>query len=451
MSCLAALSSSLRAKAKGSAPVDRARSQFSERHRHRPVLDLNSKLASLGAPSLKNSPRCYDTGNEPTTMARPIYLDYASTTPTLPEVWEAMRAVPHGNPASAHSVGRQARRALEDARERVASLLNAADDVVIFTSGATEANNLAILGLAGDPPGHVVATSIEHPSVAEPLNRLSERGFQIDYLPVDHHGIADRSRLTKLVRPDTRLITVQLVNHETGAIQALGDGESRENAWAFRSALGHANPAIHTDAAQAVGKIPVQFRDLGVTALTVSGHKFGGPPGIGVLVLRAGAKVRPLLYGGHQQHGFRPGTESVSLAVGLAVALEIAVRDLKKNVAIIAQRRKRLLAALQAGAAPLTVNVEGIPHILNIAFPGCAADGLLMALDLEGLSCSAGSACSSGSLLPSPVLRAMGLPDDHLRSSIRISIGTGTTESDVDEAANRIIATVRRLRNLALD
>jgi cysteine desulfurase len=365
-----------------------------------------------------------------------IDLDHAATTPTLPEVWDAMRSVPAGNPASAHAAGRRARQALEDARERVAILLGAEPGEVIFTSGATEANNLALFGLAGDPPGHVLAGPTEHPCVTEPLNRLAGRGFTVEYLPVGRDGVVDLAALSNLLRPDTRLVTVQLVNHETGAI-------SPHNTQ--HPAL---NTSFHIDVAQAVGKIGVNFHDLGVTALTVSGHKFGGPPGVGALLLRRGVHLRPLFHGGHQQQGRRPGTEPVALAVGLATALEIAVRDLETNVAHIRRLRERFLARL-APAAPFVVHGNGVPHIVNVSFTCCLAEGLLMALDLVGINCSAGSACSSGSLLPSPVLRAMGLPEAELRSAVRFSFGPRTTEVEVDEAAGRVVAVVARLRAVA--
>jgi cysteine desulfurase len=369
-------------------------------------------------------------------MTPRIYLDHAATTPTLPEAIEAMRAVPPGNPASAHAAGRAARRALEDARERVAELLGADPGEVIFTSGATEANNVALFGLAGDPPGHIIASPIEHPCVAQPLNQLAGRGFTVEYLPVGRDGVVDLDNLPGLLRPDTRLVTVMLVNHETGAISAPSSQHS---------AL---STQFHTDAAQAVGKIPVDFHALGVTALTISGHKFGGPPGVGALLLRRGVSLRPLFFGGHQQQGRRPGTEPVALAVGLATALEIAVRDLAMTTAHIRQLRERFLVQLQSAAAPVVVNGNGVPNILNVSFPGCLAEGLLMALDLAGISCSAGSACSSGSLLPSPVLRAMGLAEAELRSAVRFSFGPATTVDEVDEAAGRVVAVVARLRSL---
>lgn len=374
---------------------------------------------------------------------RQIYLDYNATTPVLPEVWEAMRpfsAETFGNPASAHTVGRQARKALEDAREQIAELLGAFPDEVIFTSGATEANNLAIFGLAGDPPGHIVASPIEHPCVSEPLKVLAERGFEVEYLTVGVDGRVEWDGVPGWMRPDTRLVTMMRVNHETGAVQ-----ESRTLGTEYPV------PSTHTDAAQAVSKIPVDFHALGVTALTLSAHKFYGPKGIGALLLKRGAKLRPMLHGGHQQQAKRPGTEPVGLVVGMAKALEIAVRDMDRNYENVNRLHERFLTKLERDAMPVVVNsprlhLAGVPHTLNMSFPGCRADALLIALDLAGVACSTGSACSSGSLLPSPVLRAMGVPEDVLRSAMRFSFSHLTTEVEIDEAAGRVVKAVLRMR-----
>jgi cysteine desulfurase len=370
-----------------------------------------------------------------------IYLDNNATTPTLPAVWEAMRpylSETYGNPASAHGVGRRARQALEDARDQIAALLGAAPEEVIFTSGGTEANNLAVFGLVGDPPGRVVASPIEHPSVAEPLRRLEEAGFSIDQLPVDATGVVSTAAMVGLVRPETRLVTVMLANNETGAVQPIAD------------LVGHC-PGVpfHCDAVQAVGRMPVDFGKLGVTSLSLSAHKFHGPRGIGALLLQRGARLRPLLWGGHQQRGRRPGTEPVALVVGLAVALDLAQRDLTTRHACVRRLRGRLLDALRRDAAPVVINGpehDGLPHTLNLSFPRCQADVLLMNLDLAGVACSTGSACSSGSLLPSPVLQAMRVPDELLHSAMRFSLSALLTEGEIDEAARRIAVVVRRLR-----
>jgi cysteine desulfurase len=375
---------------------------------------------------------------------RPIYLDSNATTPLLPAAWEAMRPLmtdTFGNPSSAHHAGRKARRALEDAREQIAGLLGANPDEVTFTSGATEANNLAVFGLAG-LAGHLLASSLEHPCVAEPLRQLEARGFALEWLSVSPRGVVPVGSLAPRVRPETRLVTVMLANHETGAVQPV------------RELVPSLPPGVpvHCDAAQAVGKMAVNFRDLGVTALTASAHKFGGPKGVGVLLLKRGTPLRPLTFGGHQQGGRRPGTEPVALAVGMAVALEWAVRNLAENRATLEAFRARLWGRLQAVAAPVVLNgpevgsPDVLPTTLNVSFPGCRGDVLLMALDLAGVACSTGSACSSGSLLPSPVLRAMGLPDELLRSAIRFSFSPALSSADIDEAADRIGRAVRRVR-----
>jgi cysteine desulfurase len=374
----------------------------------------------------------------------PIYLDHNATTPLLPEAWEAMRPVlagAFGNPSSAHHAGRQARQHLEDARERVAGLLGAHPDEVIFTSGATEANNLAIFGLATEP-GHLLAAAIEHPCVVEPLRQLAGCGFEPDWLPVTRRGHVETAAVRDRVRDDTRLVCLMLANHETGAIQPV-----RHVAKTLPKAV-----PLHCDAAQAVGKVPVNFRDLGVATLSASAHKFRGPKGVGLLLLRRGTKLRPLFHGGHQQRGHRPGTEPVALAVGLATGLEHAVRDLDANRAKLEGLRQRLLEKLRETAAPVVLNgpvpgePDGLPTTLNVSFPGCRADVLLVRLDLAGVACSTGSACSSGSLLPSPVLQAMGVPDDVLRSAIRFSLGPTLSESDIDEAAERIAGCVAAVR-----
>jgi cysteine desulfurase len=374
----------------------------------------------------------------------PIYLDHNATTPLLPAVWEAMR--PHwleaANPASSHHAGRRARRALEDARERTAALLDAHPDEVIFTSGATEANNLAVLGFAGDPPGHLLVSAVEHPCVLGPARRLAETGFALDLLPVDADGVVSADALGRLLRDDTRLVAVMLANHETGALQPVAELAAR---------VAERRIPFHCDAAAAVGKIPVRFHQLGVTSLTVSAHKFHGPAGIGALLVRREAKLRPQLWGGHQQQGRRPGTESVALAVGLAAALELAEREGPERRQQVIKLRFLFLEQLRALAAPVVLNGPlggGVPHTVNVSFPGCRADVLLMNLDLAGVACSTGSACSSGSLLPSPVLQAMSVPEPVLHSAMRFSLSHLLSEAAIRDATERIARVVRRLRDM---
>lgn len=371
-----------------------------------------------------------------------IYLDNNATTPLLPAVWEAMQPfwfdIP-ANPASSHAPGRKARQALEDAREQTAHLLGAFPEEVIFTSGATEANNLALVGLAGNPPATLLLSPVEHPCVLEPVRQLAQIGFSVDYLPVDTLGRVSPESLAQKLCPATRLVAVMLANHETGTIQPIRELTSHLPQGIF----------FHCDAAAAAGKIPVHFHQLGVTSLTVSAHKFHGPKGIGALLLRKHTPFRPLIHGGHQQQGRRPGTEPVPLAVGLARALELTVNEMTARTEKILRLRHTFLHFLRANAAPVVLNgpeENGIPHTLNLSFPGCPADILLMNLDLAGVACSTGSACSSGSLLPSPVLQAMHVPEEVLRSAMRFSFSSLLTEEDVSEAARRIVAVVKRLR-----
>jgi cysteine desulfurase len=385
---------------------------------------------------------------------RSIYLDHSATSPLLPEAADAMRCTEvegFGNPSSAHHAGRKARQALEDARECIAALLGAQPDEVTFTSGATEANNIAVLGLAASC---VVTSYLEHPCVVEPLRHLEASEIAVEWLHVGTQGILNsRSFAPRMTMSDAAargtklpihgLACVMLANHETGAIQPVRD-------------IALSLPAgfvLHCDAAQAVGKIPVNFRELGATTLAASAHKFGGPKGIGILVTKRGTKLQPLMFGGHQQQGRRPGTEAVPLAVGMAAALEHATRNMAATFVKLAALRARMWEQLQAAATPVVLNgpeigaTDVVPTTLNVSFPGCRADLLLMALDLAGVACSTGSACSSGSLLPSPVLRAMGVPDDVLRSALRFSFGPILEIADIDEAAERIAVATRQMRN----
>jgi cysteine desulfurase len=378
---------------------------------------------------------------------KPIYLDNNATTPLLPAVWDAMRPFLtdlYGNPASAHWAGRCARTALEDARERIAALLDAYPDEVIFTSGATEANNLAIFGLAGESPAQVITSPVEHPSVAEPIQQLEKRGFQVAQLPVNGVGIVDFESLPEWLQPQTRLVSVMLANNETGAVQPIAEIAGRLDGGA----------SFHCDGAQAVGRLPVDFHRLGVTALTLSAHKFHGPKGVGALLLRRHTKCAPQLWGGHQQEGRRPGTEAVALAVGLATALDLAEEERVARSTRILRLRSRFLSHVRELAPPVVLNGPeegGVPHTINLSFPGCQADSLLMNLDLAGIACSTGSACSSGSLLPSPVLKAMGVPQDVLSSAMRFSLNPFQIEEEIDEAAERIGNVVARLRQIRDD
>jgi cysteine desulfurase len=376
-----------------------------------------------------------------------IYLDNNATTALDPDVLEAMR--PHflaaGNAESRHAAGRAARRAWDEARDTVAAILGADPSEVIFTSGGTEANNLAIFGLAGaeHEPGHVVSSPMEHPAIAEPVARLEAAGFAVDRPGIDDQGLADADAMAATGRDDTRLATLMLANNETGAIQPV----------ARLAALAQAHDPpipVHTDAVQAVGRIAVDFHALGATTLAASAHKFHGPVGVGLLLVRRGVRLGSRLFGGGQQQGRRPGTVAVPLAVGLAAALANWERAADARTARWTRLRDCLEAELTAALGACVVrngpadDDRRLPQTVNLGFPGLDGDALLMQLDLAGVCASLGSACTSGSTRPSPTLVAMRVPDDRLRSSVRFSLGATTTEAEIDAAIPRIVHAVRQ-------
>jgi cysteine desulfurase len=373
-----------------------------------------------------------------------IYLDHNSTTRIAPRVVESMVACwqeDYGNPASQHQPGQRAARRLEDARDAIRSLLGAADDdTLIFTSGATESNNLALLGLAGQPPARVLVSAVEHPSVAGPAARLRQRNFDVREIEVDSQGVIDLNHASQLLTDDTRLVSVMLANHETGVLQPVAELAALCNSRGI---------ALQTDAVQAVGKLPVDFHALGVTALSLSGHKLHGPPGIGALLLRKGTPLEPQWFGGFQQLGLRPGTQSDVLAVGLQTAMEDWRLEQDERRRNLEQLRDRFEQKLRESGFELRINGLGAPrapHTSNISFPGIDRQSLLIALDLAGVACSTGSACASGSSEPSPVLLAMGVPMVVRESALRFSLAASTTMPEIDEAVRRIVCAVNSLR-----
>jgi cysteine desulfurase len=387
-------------------------------------------------------------------MPTPIYLDHNATTPVLPEVAEAMRAcwtAPYLNPASQHEFGRRARRVLEDSRERVGELLGAErNDRVIFTSGGTEANNLALLGLLGarhpfgNPgslvPSKLIVSSLEHPSITTLADHLSEIGHTIDRVTADSNGTISTIDLARLIQPETRLVAAMLANNETGVIQPVAE---------LADICNKQEVPLHTDAAQAAGKLPINFRELGATTMTIAAHKLGGPLGIGALVCREHLELRPQLFGGFQQAGLRPGTESVALAVGMCRALEFWHAERADRAILMRALRDRFEAAILAGypgAEIIGAKADRLPHVSNIAFVGLDRQALFMAIDQAGVACSTGSACASGSSEPSASLVAMGLPEAVISSSLRFSLGATTTAADIDEAVRRILRCCNDLR-----
>ena len=375
-----------------------------------------------------------------------IYLDHNATTPLDPEVLEAMR--PHwlagGNPESRHSSGRGARRALERSRESIAATLGASPEEVVFTSGGTEANNLAILGLGGRGPDHprILTSPIEHPAVAEAVDRRRAEGWTVDRAEVDGEGRVDARAMAGLIQPETRLATLMLANNETGAIQPVDE---------LAGLLKLRGVPVHTDAVQAIGRIPVDFHALGTSTLAASAHKFHGPAGIGLLLVRKGVELTPRAFGGGQQGGRRPGTPSVALAVGMARALELWRLEADERTARWSNLLERMELGLLAALGPDRVIRNGpshrLPQTLNVGFPGLDGDALLMQLDLAGVSASLGSACASGASAPSTTLLAMQVPESRLRSSVRFSLGATTTEAEIDDALGRVVAVVERIAN----
>lgn len=383
---------------------------------------------------------------------QPIYLDNNSTTPIHPEVAETMlRATKDlvGNPASQHSLGRKTRRVLEEAREGIVSLLGGKSggmeaDRLIFTSGGTEGNQLAIRGLvesrAGNLLANIVISSIEHPSALGAAESLAPYGFEVRRLASNANGIVESSRLSELLDDRSQLISVMLANNETGVFQPVAE---------IAKIAAAKDIPVHTDAVQAIGKIPVNFRELGVTAMTVAPHKFHGPLGIGGLLVKQDAKLQPLFHGGFQQAGLRPGTESAPLALGFYTAMVLADRELAERQARMTALRENLESQLMAGANDAIIIGAASPRLPTttcIAFPGINRQALVMALDMAGIACSTGSACASGSSEPSATLVAMGLPKEQIESAIRLSLSAFTTTAEAIEGAHRILKCVNHLR-----
>ena len=374
-----------------------------------------------------------------------IYLDNNSTTPILPEVVEVIASClrsGHKNPASQHESGRKARRILEEARETIGELVGATtaspnQDKVIFTSGGTEANNLAIRGLVQEP-GDVFVSSVEHPSALEAAYALRPLGYRVRSIPVSSGGHIQLDQLDQMLNAQTRLVCVMMGNNETGTIQPI-----KEVAEVCQSRT----VPLHCDAVQVVGRLPIQFSQLGVTSLAFSAHKFHGPRGIGGLIVKSGARLNALLVGGSQQLGIRPGTEPLALAIGMARALSLATDPARAECDATRSCRDLLESRLIDGADCVVNGAQPrLPHTLNVAFPGVDRQALVMALDMAGIDCATGSACTSGSSEPSHVLVAMGLPTEVVNSSIRFSLSFLNSESEVIEAADRILSVVNDLR-----
>lgn len=378
-------------------------------------------------------------------MARRVYLDNNATTPVLPQVLEAMQpyfAEYFGNASSIHHHGQGTRAAVERARGSVARLLGCRDSEIVFTSGGTEADNLAAFGVVGRGD-HIITSTVEHHAVLNACKHLAEAGCEVTYVPVDGRGWVDPADVKRALRPNTKLVTLMFANNETGVLQSLEE---------VGKIAAEADIYFHTDAVQAAGKIPVSVDKIGCDLLTISGHKIHGPQGSGALYVRKGTPLKPMLYGGSHERSRRAGTENVPGIVGLGKASELAVSSLERG-------EDRSMSAMRDRLENEVLRIDGtglngedaarVPNTANIYFDGIEGEALVIALDLKGLAVSTGAACSSGAIEPSHVLTAMGLRPERAKASIRFSLGKQNTQEDVDFALSLIPETVGRLRDLS--
>lgn len=377
---------------------------------------------------------------------RRVYFDNNATTPLLPEVFEAMKPYlleRYGNASSIHRDGQEARAAVDRARDSVARLLSSTAAEIVFTSGGTEADNLALFGLAAEGD-HIITSAVEHHAILHACNRLQQLGCSVTYLPVDGHGLVDPDDVRRALRPATKLISIMMANNETGVlepVEAIG-----------RIAL-DANVHFHTDAVQAAGKIVIDVKKIHCDLVSISGHKMHAPKGVGALYVRQGTRLRPIFYGGSHERSRRAGTENVPGIVALGKATQTALEGLGNgSVETIALMRDRLEQTILSNADSVGVNGAGtprVPNTTNLYFDAIDGEALVIALDLQGLAASGGAACSSGASEPSHVLTAMGLPPDRARASVRFSLGKQNTPEDLDYALALIPKTVARLRALS--
>lgn len=378
----------------------------------------------------------------------PIYLDHAATTPVHPEVMEAMLpfyTAFFGNPSSTHSFGRATRTALNRFRDAMAKSLGCLPAELIFTSGGTESNNMAIFGIMNankDGKKHIITTEIEHHAVLHPCERLESLGYEVTYLPVGPTGLIQIEDVEAAIRPDTALISIMYVNNEVGTIQPIEQ-------------VGHLARSrqipFHVDAVQALGKLPLNIRELPVDLMSLSAHKIYGPKGAGALFVSKNTRLTPHVYGGTQERKRRAGTENVAAIAGFAKAVEVTLPMMDSMQSKVTEFRGLMISILeqQLGFDSFTINghkEQCIPHILNISFPGISTETLLMNLDIEEVAAASGSACTSGSLEVSHVLQAMKLPENVTSSAVRFSFGMGNSKEQIETAAQKIATIVKRLR-----
>src|SRR5580698_784909 len=383
-----------------------------------------------------------------------VYLDHNATTPVDPSVLDAMQPFfsdAYGNASSIHSAGQRARAAVDAARTAVAHLIAAKPSEIVFTSGRTEADNLAILGLvdsaraASPRRPHLITTAIEHHAVLNAAVYAAKQGIDVTFIPVSATGVVDPADIRAALRPETLLISVMHANNELGTIQPIEE---------IASVAAEADVYFHTDAVQSAGKLPLNVNAMGVDLLTLSAHKIYGPKGAGALYVRSGTPIVPQMFGGHHERDRRPGTENVPAIAGFGSAAELAAQHLATadESRRIAQLRDKLEHEILAAVPGARVNgdrAHRVANTTNISFDGVAGEAFVIALDLLGISVSTGAACSSGAIEPSHVLRAIGLTDDQAESSIRFSLGRATTATEIDYVISTVRATVERMRNLS--
>ncbi|CAN7562488.1 cysteine desulfurase family protein [Paenibacillus sp. LjRoot56] len=379
----------------------------------------------------------------------PIYLDHAATTPVHADVWEAMLpfyTTNYGNPSSTHSFGRAARTALNRFRDGMAKSLGCLPGELIFTSGGTESNNMAIFGIMhGDQAGrkHIITSAIEHHAVLHPCERLESLGFEVTYVPVGSDGLIQIEDVEAAIRPDTALISMMYVNNEVGTIQPI------EQIGRLAQKLGI---TFHVDAVQALGKISLNLAELPVDLVSLSAHKIYGPKGAGALYVSKHTKLLPHVFGGSQERKRRAGTENIPAIAGFAKAVETILPLQERNYTQASRLREHMISILeqQLGCEGFVINGHKawhVPHILNISFPGVSTETLLMNLDLEQVAAASGSACTSGSLEVSHVLQAMKLPENVTHSAVRFSFGMGNSKEQIETAAQKVATIIERLRN----